>query len=249
MAAVRTTVLKKEFRIDNNDEGDFVIFASLPDMGRVGGLVSSFLAQNLKCEQVAEITSSDKPWVAYSDGVVRSASDTYRIFCAPAEKLLVFTGESQPQDPSQLYALCNALLDYAQSLGGRVRRLYGAGGYLRDQLTGAPRVCGVVNNPALKSVLAQAGIEPVGSEITSITWFNGVVLGLAAERGIDAIGLFGEIAETTVPQPLAAKSILSAFSRLEKIHLDIKQLDRQYESILEDLQKKKEPTKYGPGIG
>jgi predicted ATP-grasp superfamily ATP-dependent carboligase len=76
-----------------------------------------------------------------------------------------------------------------------------------------------------------------------------VILGLAAERGIDAIGLFGEIAETAVPQPLAAKNIISAFSRLEKIPLDTKPLDRQYESILEDIQKKKEPGKFGPGIG
>ncbi|NWG37884.1 MAG: PAC2 family protein [Nitrososphaera sp.] len=75
-----------------------------------------------------------------------------------------------------------------------------------------------------------------------------MILGMAAERGIDAIGLFGEISETTVPQPLAAKSILAAFSKLESIPLDTKTLDRQYESILEEAQKKKEP-KYGPGIG
>lgn len=233
----------KEFK-----EDEFSVFASLPDMGRVGGLVSSFLAQNLKCEQVAEMTASDKPWVAYADGVVKSASDAYKIFYDKEHKLLIFAGESQPQDPGQLYGLCNGFLDYASS-AGRVRRLYGAGGYLRDQLAGAPRVCGVVNKPALKNVLDSAGIEPVGNEITSITWFNGIVLGLAAERDIDAIGLFGEISETTVPQPLAAKSILSAFSRLENIALDIKKLDRQYESILEEMQNKKEPTKFGPGIG
>jgi proteasome assembly chaperone (PAC2) family protein len=233
----------KEFK-----EGEFTVFASLPDMGRVGGLVSSFLAQNLKCEQVAEISASDKPWVAHADGVVKSAGDTYRIFYDKEHKLLIFTGESQPQDPGQLYTLCNTFLDYAAS-AGTIRRLYGAGGYLREQLAGAPRVCGVVNRPELKKVLAREGVELVGNEITSITWFNGVILGLAADRGVEAIGLFGEIAETTVPQPLAAKSILSAFSRLENIVLDTKKLDRQYESILEEIQRKKEPTNFGPGIG
>lgn len=225
----------------------FALFASLPDMGRVGGLVSSFLAQNLKCEQVAEVVSSDKPWVSYADGIVKSASDTYKVHYSDEHKLMIFTGESQPQDPGELYALCSTLLDFAQG-AGKVTRLYGAGGYLRDQLTGAPRVCGVVNRPELKNVLSKAGIDPVGPEISSITWFNGVILGMAAERGIDAVGLFGEISETTAPQPLAAKSILAAFSRLEDIPLDTKLLDRQYESILEEAQKKKEP-KYGPGIG
>lgn len=227
---------------------EFALFASLPDMGRVGGLVSSFLAQNLKCELLAEIVSSDKPWVSYADGVVKSASDTYKVHYDSEHSLMVFTGESQPQDPGELYALCNTLLDFAQG-AGKVSKLYGAGGYLREQLTGAPRVCGVVNKPGLKSVLAKAGIDLVGPEISSITWFNGVILGMAAERGIDAVGLFGEISETTVPQPLAAKSILAAFSRLEGIPLDTKLLDRQYESILEEAQKKREPGKYGPGIG
>jgi len=227
---------------------EFMVFASLPDMGRVGGLVSSFLSQHLKTEQVAEITSIDKPWVSYSDGVVKSASDAYKISYDKRHKLLVFTGDSQPQDPRELHRLCNLLLDYVQSIG-KVTRLYGAGGYLREQGTGAPRVCGVVNRPELKKVLTKAGIDPVGGEITSITWFNGLILGLAAERGIDAIGLFGEIAETTMPQPLAAKVIISAFSKLENISIDTKPLDRHYESVLEEMQKKKEPSDFGPGIG
>lgn len=227
---------------------EFILFASLPDMGRVGGLVSSFLSQHLKTEQVAEVVSSDKPWVSYADGVVKSASDTYKISYDKRHKLMIFTGESQPQDPGELHRLCNALLDYAQSVG-KVTRLYGAGGYLREQVTGAPRACGVVNRPELKKALSKAGIELVGNEITTITWFNGLILGLTAERGIDAIGLFGEIAETNVPQPLAAKTIISAFSKLENISIDTKPLDRHYESILEEIQSKKEPSKFGPGIG
>jgi proteasome assembly chaperone (PAC2) family protein len=227
---------------------EFIVFASLPDMGRVGGLVSSFLSQHLETEQAAEIISTDKPWVSYADGVVMRASDVYKIGYDGPHKLLVFTGESQPQDPAELHRLCTLFLDYVQSIG-RVTRLYGAGGYLREQVTGAPRVCGVVNRPELKKVLSKAGIEPVGNEIANITWFNGLILGLAAERGIDAIGLFGEIAETTIPQPLAAKSIIAAFSKLEGITIDTKPLDRQYESILEEIQKEKEPSKFGPGIG
>jgi uncharacterized protein len=227
---------------------EFTLFASLPDMGRVGGLVSSFLSQHLKAEPVAEITSSDKPWVSHTDGVIKSVVDTYKISYDKRHKLMVFTGESQPQDPGELHRLCNMLLDYAQSIG-TVARLYGAGGYLREQVTGAPRACGVANRPELKKVLSKAGIELVGNEITSITWFNGLILGLAAERGIDAIGLFGEIAETTVPQPLAAKTIISAFAKLEGMSIDTKPLDQHYESILEEIQNKKEPSKFGPGIG
>lgn len=240
---------KEEGGGKGGEAGELTVFASLPDMGRVGGLVSSFLSEHLKGELVAEIASSDKPWVSYADGVVKSASDVYKVYYVQQHRLLIFTGDSQPQDPAELHRLCGVLFDYISQVG-RVRRLYGAGGYLREQVTGAPRVCGVVNRPELKQVLADAGIEPVGSEITTITWFNGLVLGLASERDIGAIGLFGEIAESAVPQPLAAKSILSAFAKLERIPIDTKPLDQQYESILEEAQKKKEPSsKYGPGIG
>ncbi len=236
-------------KLNDIKASEFTLLASLPDMGKVGGLVSSFLSDHLKAELVAEIVSSDKPWVSYSDGVAKSATDTYKISYDKRHKLMIFTGETQPQDPGSLHKLCNVLLDYAQSIG-KVTRLYGAGGYLREQVTGAPRACGVVNRPELKKVLAKAGIELVGNEITTITWFNGLILGLAVERGIDAIGLFGEIAETSMPQPLAAKTIISAFSKLENIAIDTKPLDRQYESILEEIQSRKNgPSKFGPGIG
>ena len=233
----------KELKADN-----LTIVASLPDMGRVGGLVSTFLANFLKAELVAEMTSIEKPWVAYADGLAKSVIDVYRVFYEKTRRMLILTGESQPQDPGELYALCNKFLDYAQSIG-TIRRLYGSGGYLREQLVGAPRVCGVVNRPELAKVIAKAGIEPVGNEIATITWFNGIILGQAERRGIDAIGLFGEISETAVPQPLAAKSILAAFSRLENLEIDTRPLDRHYESILEEVQKKKEPSNFGQGIG
>jgi proteasome assembly chaperone (PAC2) family protein len=78
---------------------------------------------------------------------------------------------------------------------------------------------------------------------------NGLILGLAAVRNIDAIRLFGEISETSAPQPLAAKSILKAFTKIENIQLDTKGLDKLYESNLEDIQKQKDPPSFRPGIG
>lgn len=235
---VKLKILKKNIRID-----DFLVFASLPDMGKVGGIVSSFLSESLKAEVIAEISSIDKPWVHYSNGIIRSIRDIYKLSYDEQHRLIIFTGESQPQEPGELYRLCNVLLDYINSIG-KVKRLYSAGGYLREQVTGAPRACGVVNKSELKKLLSKANIDFVGNEISSITWFNGLILGLSGERGIDSIGLFGEISETTVPQPLAAKSIISAFSKLERITIDTKPLDQQYESIMEDMQKKRDTSKY-----
>jgi uncharacterized protein len=242
---------KLQMRLDNIKQpktDGFNVFASLPDMGKVGGLVSAYLAKNLKSECVAEIVSNEKPWVSHTDGVVKTVNDLYQLYYDTEHNLLIFTGNSQPQDPTELYQLCKSFLDHIQTIG-KIRRLYSAGGYLRQHLTGAPLVCGVVTNQGLKQVLLNSGIDILGQEINTITWFNGLILGLAADRNIEAIGLFGEISETTTPQPLAAKSILKAFAKIENMQLDTKGLDKQYESILEDIQKQKEPTNFRPGIG
>jgi len=218
-------------RLDNIKQpktDGFNVFASLPDMGKVGGLVSAYLAKNLKSECITVIASNEKPWVSDTDGVVKTVSDLYQLYYDIEHNLLIFTGNSQPQDPTELYQLCKSFLDHIQTIG-KIRRLYSAGGYLRQHLTGPPMVCGVVSNPGLKQVLLNSGIDILGQEINTITWFNGLILGLAADRNIEAIGLFGEISETTNPQPLAAKSILKAFAKMENIQLDIKGLDKQYE--------------------
>ena len=67
----------------------FTVFASLPDMGRVGGLVSSYLAGNLEAEHIANIISNPKPWVNVRDGVIESAKDVYKIYFSDSEKLLI----------------------------------------------------------------------------------------------------------------------------------------------------------------
>ena len=158
--------------------------------------------------------------------------------------MLIFTGDSQPQESSELYRLCITFLDYVKSIG-KIKRLYSAGGYLSDELAGAPKVRGAVNNTYLKKILTKSDIDHIGNEINSITWFNGLILGLAAERNIDALGLFGEISDSSIPQPLAAKSIVKAFARIENIKLDTKLLDREYEIVLEDIKKQKELNRFG----
>lgn len=221
-----------------------LVFSSLPDMGSVGGLVSSFLCKHLSTVHIANILSNEKPWVSYSDGIVKSIIDIYKIFYNEKNNMLILTGSTQPQESLELKNLCYKFLDYITQISN-VRLLYSAGGYLKTNLAGSPKVCGVVNKEKLKYILNNTGIDLVGNEITNITWFNGVILGTALEYDIDAIGLFGEIPESNLSQPLAAKSILHAFGNLEKIHLDTKPLDKEYETILENQYKEKETSKFG----
>ncbi len=216
----------------------FRIFASLPDMGRVGGLVSSFLASNLETEHIANIISNPKPWVNVKDGVIESARDIYKIYFSDREKLLILTGEVQPEDHRELLELCNTFLDFCSSIGD-VKRLYTAGGSLNEMLTGEPRVVGVATKPQLREILDSSNVDTLGSEFTTITWFNGLILGMASDRNIEAIGFYGEISDKSIPQPLAAKSIVKAFAKIEHLSISTKPFDVQYEEVLDHIERNK----------
>ena len=216
----------------------FRIFASLPDMGRVGGLVSSFLASNLETEHIANIISNPKPWVNVKDGVIESTRDIYKIYFSDREKLLILTGEMQPEDHRELLELCNTFLDFCSSIGD-VKRLYTAGGSLNEMLTREPRVVGVATKPELREILVSSDVDTLGSEFTTITWFNGLILGMASDRNIEAIGFYGEISDKSLPQPLAAKSIVKAFAKIEHLSISTKPFDVQYEEVLDHIERNK----------
>ena len=102
--------------------------------------------------------------------------------------------------------------------------------------------------------LKTLGINIFDKEIEVITWFNGVVLGIASEMKFKAIGLFGEIVETNEKQPLAAKSVLKVFSILENIAINTDGFDLEYENQMLDKNKRNDnygetSKKSGPGIG
>jgi proteasome assembly chaperone (PAC2) family protein len=220
-------------KVDN-----FTVFASLPDMGRVGGLVSSYLASNLKAEHIANIISSPKPWVNVKDGIIESAKDVYKIFYSESEKILILSGDAQPEDHRELLDLCNEFIDFCLSIC-KIKRLYTAGGSLNEMLTGEPRVVGVTTKPELRKILEGAKVDTLGSEFTTITWFNGLILGIASDRHIEAIGFYGEISDKTLPQPLEEKSIVKAFSRIEGMSISTKLFDAQYEEVLDHIERNK----------
>ncbi|MEM3065525.1 MAG: hypothetical protein QW177_09190 [Candidatus Nitrosotenuis sp.] len=45
---------------------EVILISSLPDMGRVGGLVSDHIAKKVTAIDAARIVLADKPWLTYS---------------------------------------------------------------------------------------------------------------------------------------------------------------------------------------
>ena len=233
-------------QIENVKMDDIVVVASLPDMGRVGGLVSGFLAKQLGTKLVAEIESVEKPWVTYENGIANLHVDTYKIFADKRNSIIILTGDTQPQDTHELYGLCDLLLDTVQGYGN-VKRLYSSGGYLRQEVVGEPKVYGTASNANLLKDLDKYDIGRLGNEVNTITWFNGLILGMAAKRGIDSIGLFGEIDNPSVPQHLAAKSIVKVIARMINAEINTKDLEQLHENVAVG-EMSKDDTGFTPGV-
>jgi len=233
-------------QIESAKMNDIILVASLPDMGRVGGLVSNFLAKQLDTKLVAEIESIEKPWVTYENGIANLHVDTYKIFADKQNSIVVFTGDTQPQDTRELYELCDLLLDTVQRYGN-VKRLYTSGGYLKQEVIGEPKVYGTANNANLLKELDKYNIARLGNEVNSITWFNGLILGTAAKRDIEGIGLFGEIDNPSIPQHLAAKSIVKVIARMINTEINTKELEQQHMGIVAG-EVTKEDTGFTPGV-
>ena len=178
-------------------------------MGTVGGLVPKLLIEHLGAKLFAEIRTVDKPYVLCKDGLITHDPTVYRLYNSVKGHLVIATGDEQPSDVRTLYALCDSVLDVAGEVG-KIKRVYTSGGYYRERLIGEPKVYGVANKRSLLTELDRLGIREIGSEISSITWFNGLILGAAARRGIDAVGLYGELDDPKIPQPRAANSVLKA---------------------------------------
>ena len=238
----------KEIRLDN-----FVVFASLPDMGKVGGLVSEHLIKELQVEKFAEIRIFEKPWVKNERGLVKPVLDTFDFYVNYENKVIIMMGKEQPQDPNNLFNLCLSTFNIIKDIGVP-KIIYTSGGYHQPQLAQAPRVYAVSTDKETIVKLKNLGINIFDKEIEVMTWFNGVILGVASEMKFKAIGLFGEITETNEQQPLAAKSVLKVFSILENIAINTDGFDLEYENQMLNRSKRNDigrdtSKKSGPGIG
>ncbi len=221
---------------------DIILIASLPDMGKVGGIVSGYLAKKLTVKPAATLVVSDKPWVNQKDGVVELAHDEYRLLVDEINSIVIFTGENQPQEGHTVYEMSELVLATVQKMGN-VKLVISSGGYLPREQGNGKKVYSVATNKKAFEMLKPYSVQILGSEVSSITWFNGLILGHAKRQNIDGIGLFGEISDVESPQYEAAKNIIKIIEKFLNKKIDTSDLEQKIPNV------PPEPKKEGPGIG
>ncbi|MGD0079934.1 MAG: proteasome assembly chaperone family protein [Methanoregula sp.] len=217
---------------------DPILIEGLPGIGQVGKLVAEYMIHMLVAEKIGEIHSIYLPPQVILDesGLVRLARNELYL-CQSAEKDIVFlVGDHQSTSNEGHYLLADTYCEIAEEL--KVKRIYTLGGFGVGHLVNEPRVLGAVNRAELREELETAGVifnrdEPGGGIIGAA----GLMLGLSALRGIEAVCLMGETSGYLV-DPMAAASVLAILSNLIGVPVDPTKLnDRasEMEKVIEGL--------------
>jgi len=251
-------ILHREPELENP-----TLLACWPGIGNIGIIAFDTLKNEVEAEEFGEI----EPWDYYYPSKVSIVDGVINDIEFPACKfyfkkmdgkdLLFFIGEEQPAEGRRTYAegekaykMANLVLDVAEKFG--CKKVYTSGAAVAPiHHTVKPRVWAVPNNKKLISevrsysnTILMSDIEERGGQ-GNITGLNGLLLGVAKKRNIDAICVMGEIPiylqGFPFPYPKASWSILEVLSTALdiKIEMDaINSLIITHENDIEELYKR-----------
>ncbi len=243
---------------------DPVLVASWPGIGNIGLIAVDTLRRAIHAEEIACIEPVDFFYpnkVIIRDGeLVDMEFPTSGFYYQRTDKrdVILFVGEEQPAEGgriyaegSKAYAMANLVLDVAQKFG--CKRIYTAGAAVAPiHHTAKSRVWAVPNSQRLlneikhyDNTVLMSDIEGRGGQ-GNITGLNGLLLGVARRRGIDAICIMGEIPVYLqgfpFPYPKGSKVVLEVLTSalgirvgLETINQLAEQSERELSALYERL--------------
>lgn len=240
------------------------LIAGWPGIGNIGLMAVHTLARLLEAEEFGEI----EPWdffypgkVSIKDGLLidmEFPSNKFSFWKGRVRDVMFFIGEQQPSYGGGMYAsgkrayqIANLVLDVGVKFG--CQRVYTSGACVSSvhhQMK--PRVVSVVSSERLKREVASypntilmsqtEGREGNAHGQGVVTGLNGLLLGLAKKRGLEAICLMGEIPEwlagVSIPYPRASRSVLEVFADILETRIDFDVLDhmiRQTDRIVQQV--------------
>jgi len=265
-----------------------VLIAGWPGIGNIGIIAINTLRGVVEAEEFGEI----EPWHFFYAKKVSIKNSELKDLEFPSNKfyfkrtekkdLIFFIGEEQPAEGGMAYAegrkayqIANLVLDVALKFG--CRRVYTSGAAVAPiHHTVRPKVWAVPNSEGLidevksyDNAIIMSDIEGGGGQ-GNITGLNGLLLGVAKKRGLEAICVMGEIPiylqGLRLPYPKASKSVLEVLTAALGIGINMQgisalaersetQIERLYAGfpleVKEQLDKLKyvtyaEPTEPGP---
>jgi len=217
------------------------LLAGWPGMGGVATITANYLRQKLNAQELGEI----EPHEFFSPHEV--VIEDYQV-CPPEfpsskfyywdqgqeHDMIIFIGDAQPD---RGYAFCNRVIDVAEEFG--VERIFTSAAFalfippFRD-----PEVWATATDQELIEYLR--GYEVRLMDRGKIAGLNGLLLGVAKERGIGGICLLGEMPlyVTHIANPKASLAVLNILTRMLGVEVDTGELAswaEQMEPAIEKL--------------
>lgn len=203
--------------------------AAWPGIGNVSVIVASYLKEKLPFRRLGELEASyffNPIGVAVKDNVVEAPqfpqSKFYYWKNRPGRSdLILFIGDDQPNTKG--YELANCVLDVGAKF--QVKRVYTCAAALTHiHHTEQSRVWGVATTQKVAQDLHRFELTQGGN--LQIAGLNGLVLGVARERGIEGVCLLGEVPmyATRLPNPMAALAVLDALTMMLNIKIDMNEI-------------------------
>jgi proteasome assembly chaperone (PAC2) family protein len=254
-----------------------VLVACWPGIGNIGVIAVDTLRGTVKAEEFGEI----EPWDFFypSKVVIRNGElkdlvfPQSKFYYAKTEKtdLIFFIGEEQPTEAGRTYAegekayrMANLVLDVAVEFG--CHRVYTSGAAVAPiHHTTRPKVWVVPNTENMVGELRTYRNTVLMSDIEgrrgqgSITGLNGLLLGVAKKRGLEAVCIMGEIPiylqGFPFPYPQASKSVLEVLTSALHIETEMEgmdemvarsetEIDRLYEHFPSEMREQLDRLKY-----
>jgi uncharacterized protein (TIGR00162 family) len=218
-----------------------IMLASWPGIGDVSLTAAKYLVEKLNAEEIGEIEPMNffEPMgVTVRDNVVDSPRFPESKFyywqsrSNREQSLVIFIGEEQPG--SKGYELVNRVLDVAQRF--KVTRVYGcAAAVTRIHHSEEMKVWGAATTSKLVDELSKYNVVLRGN--LRIAGLNGLILGMAKERGMEGVCLLGEVPAyaTQIANPKASLAVLDILTKMLGIELDLTELGHLAEQVDEEM--------------
>jgi proteasome assembly chaperone (PAC2) family protein len=216
------------------------MLASWPGIGDVSLTAAKYLVEKLNAAEIGEIEPIrffEPVGVSVKDNLVESprfpeSKFYYWQYPKAGKGLLIFVGEEQPSFKG--YELVNCVLDVAQRF--RVTRIYScAAAVTRIHHSEEIKVWGAATTSNLVEELARRNVILRGN--LRIAGLNGLVLGMAKERGMEGVCLLGEVPSyaTQMANPKASLAVLRVLGETLGITLDLTDLGHLAERVDQEM--------------
>jgi uncharacterized protein len=214
-----------------------VMFAAWPGMGNVGLIAMDYFRRKRDAKLFAEIDMSSffiPDSIVVKDGIAQFPELPSSIFSYTLDpSLIIFESNAQVSGRDGL-TVTKTILDVAQRFN--VSRIYTSAAFAQSMsYQSASQVLVASNSDSVLQDIGHLGIVPMPDGY--IAGLNGLMLGVAKARGMEAACLLGTIPSyaTNIAYPKASVQIIKVLSQIVNIKLNMAEIDEDVAEMDEQL--------------